>query len=138
MVKEIIKDTEFLSKTSEKVEFEESKEIIQDLLDTSNHYKDICVGLAAPQIGILKKIIVVKSGNSFFPMINPTIIKKFGKKFISIEGCLSLEGERKVDRYQSVMVNYMDKTGKTQTRTFSGLTSVIIQHEVDHLNGVLI
>lgn len=138
MIKEIIKDTEFLSKPSERVGIEESKEIVQDLLDTANKHIDVCAGLAAPQIGILKKVIVVRNGDTFFPMINPTIIKKSGRKFVNVEGCLSLEGERQVDRVETVMVNYQDKSGKSQTKTFSGRTSIIIQHETDHLKGILI
>lgn len=138
MIKEIVKDTEFLTQKSEQVSLEEAQEIITDLLDTANHHIDNCAGLAAPQIGVHKKVIVVRNGNSFFPMVNPMIIKKSGKKFVNNEGCLSLEGSRSVERYENVLVNYTDGRGKRQTKSFNGIMSVIVQHEVDHLNGKLI
>lgn len=139
MIKEIVKDTEFLTQKSEQVSVEEAQEIIADLLDTANHHSDNCAGLAAPQIGVHKKVIVIrKDKNSFYPMVNPVIIRKIGKKFINNEGCLSLEGSRNVERYPSVMVGFMDRNGKKVTKTFSGISSIIIQHETDHLNGILI
>ena len=138
MIKEIVKDTEFLTQKSEQVSLEEAQEIITDLLDTANHHIDNCAGLAAPQIGVLKKVIVVRKDDHFFPMVNPMIIKKSGKKFVNNEGCLSLEGTRSVERYSNVLVNYMDGKGKRQTKSFNGLLAVIVQHETDHLNGKLI
>lgn len=138
MIKEIIKDINVLTQKSEKVELDEAIEIVVDLIDTAIHHIDRCVGLAAPQIGILKKVIVVRMNNVFYPMINPTILKKFGNQFNSVEGCLSLEGERTVKRHKSVMVNYQDVSGKKLTKTFTGFIATIIQHEVDHLNGKLI
>lgn len=138
MIKEIVKDENFLTKKSEIVEITEAQEIITDLLDTAKHHIDNCVGLAAPQIGVLKKVIVVRNGDSFVPMINPTIIKRVGTKFLNKEGCLSLDGERTVCRYPSVMVSFTDRNGKKQIKTFNGFTSIIIQHETDHLSGKLI
>ena len=138
MIKEIVKDTEFLTQKSEQVSVEEAQEIITDLLDTAGHHIDNCCGLAAPQIGILKKVIVVRNGNAFFPMINPVVIKKDGRKFVNNEGCLSLEGTRSVNRYSSVLVGYLDKSGKRIVKTFTGLLAIIVQHETDHLNGILI
>ena len=138
MIKEIVKDENILTQKSEQVSIEEAQEIITDLLDTANHHIDNCAGLAAPQIGVLKKVIVVRNGNSFFPMVNPMIIKKSGKKFVNTEGCLSLEGCRSVERYENILVNYTDGRGKRQTKSFNGIMSVIVQHEVDHLNGKLI
>ena len=138
MIKEIVKDENFLTQKSEQVTFEEAQEIITDLLDTASHHIDDCAGLAAPQIGVLKKVIVVRNGNSFFPMVNPMIIKKSGQKFVNNEGCLSLEGTRSVERYPSVLVSYQDRTGKRLTKTFNGLLAIIVQHETDHLNGKLI
>ena len=138
MIKEIVKDTEFLTQKSEAVTVEEAQEIITDLLDTANHHIDECAGLAAPQIGVHKKVIVVRNGNSFFPMVNPMIIKKSGRKFVNNEGCLSLEGSRNVERFPTVLVSYMDGRGKRVTKTFNSLLAVIIQHEVDHLHGKLI
>lgn len=138
MVREIIKDENILTQKSERVELEEAKEIISDLLDTAKAHIDNCAGLAAPQIGILKKVIVVRNGNTFFPMINPVILKRTGNQFSSKEGCLSLEGERVVKRYPSILVSYQDINGKKLTKTFNSFLSVIIQHETDHLNGKLI
>lgn len=138
MIREIVKDINVLTQKSEPVDLDEAKEIIVDLFDTAIEHQDNCVGLAAPQIGILKKVIVVRMENAFYPMINPTILKKFGNQFNSTEGCLSLEGERTVKRHKSVMVNYQDVTGKKLTKTFTGFIATIIQHEVDHLNGKLI
>lgn len=138
MIKEIVKDESILTQQSEKVEIEEAQEIITDLLDTAHHHIDNCAGLAAPQIGVLKRVIVVRNGNTFFPMINPVIVKKNGKKFVNTEGCLSLDGCRKVERYSSVLVWYMDKSGKFITKTFNDALAIIIQHETDHLNGKLI
>ena len=138
MIREIVKDIEFLTQKSEPVSLEESKEIVGDLLDTANFYGDECAGLAAPQIGVHKRVVVIRNGNNFYPMINPIIVRKMGKKFINNEGCLSLEGSRSVERFSSVLVSYMDKNGKRQTKTFNGISSIIVQHETDHLNGVLI
>jgi peptide deformylase len=138
MIREIIKDENILTQKSERVELVEAKEIISDLLDTAKAHINNCVGLAAPQIGILKKVIVVRDGNTFFPMINPIIIKRTGNQFSSKEGCLSLEGERIVKRHPSILVSYQDINGKKLTKTFNSFLSVIIQHETDHLNGKLI
>lgn len=138
MIKEIIKDEEFLTQKSEAVTLEEAQEIITDLLDTASYHIDNCVGLAAPQIGVHKRVVVIRNGNNFFPMINPVVIKKSGKKFVNHEGCLSLEGTRAVERYPSVLVGYIDKSGKRITKTFTGLSAIIVQHETDHLNGILI
>jgi peptide deformylase len=138
MVREIVKDENILIQKSERVELEEAKEIISDLLDTAKAHIDNCVGLAAPQIGILKKVIVVRDGNTFFPMINPVILKRTGNQFSSREGCLSLDGERIVKRHPSILVSYQDINGKKLTKTFNSFLSVIIQHETDHLNGKLI
>ena len=138
MVREIVKDTNILTQKSEKVELEEAQEIAIDLIDTANHHVKNCVGLAAPQIGILKKVIVVKIEHMFYPMINPTILKKIGTPRNNVEGCLSLEGERTVKRHSSIMVRYQDIAGKTFTKTINGILAIIVQHEVDHLDGKLI
>ena len=138
MVREIIKDENILTQKSERVELAEAKEIISDLLDTAKAHIDNCAGLAAPQIGVLKKVVVVRDGNTFFPMINPVILKRTGSQFNSKEGCLSLEGERIVKRHPSILVSYQDHSGKKLTKTFNSMLSIIVQHEVDHLNGKLI
>jgi peptide deformylase len=138
MIKEIVKDEAILTLKSETVSMEEAKEIIADLLDTAKAHIDNCAGLAAPQIGVNKRVVVVRNGDSFFPMVNPVVVKKTGKKFLNHEGCLSLDGIRAVERYPSVLVNYTDGKGKRQTKTYNGTLAIVIQHETDHLNGVLI
>lgn len=138
MIKEIVKDEAILTQKSETVSMEEAKEIIADLLDTAKAHIDNCAGLAAPQIGVNKRVVVVRNGDSFFPMVNPVVVKKTGKKFLNHEGCLSLDGIRAVERYASVLVNYTDGKGKRQTKTYNGTLAIVIQHETDHLNGVLI
>ena len=138
MIKEIVKDEEILTKKSETVSIEEAQEIVTDLLDTAKAHIDNCAGLAAPQIGVNKRVVVVRNGDSFFPMVNPVVVKKTGKKFLNHEGCLSLDGIRAVERYASVLVSYTDGKGKRQTKTFNGTLAIVIQHETDHLNGVLI
>lgn len=139
MIKEIVKDEAILTQKSEPVSVEEAQEIITDLLDTAQAHVDECIGLAAPQIGVNKKVIVIRNGqDSFYPMINPVVVRKIGKKFLNNEGCLSLEGTRNVERYPSVLVGYTDKNGKRITKTFNGLSAIVVQHETDHLNGILI
>ena len=139
MIKEIVKDENILTQKSDAVTFEEAQEIITDLLDTANAHIDDCAGLAAPQIGVNKKVIVIRNGqDSFYPMINPVVVRKIGKKFLNNEGCLSLEGTRNVERYPSVLVGYTDKNGKRITKTFNGISAIVVQHETDHLNGILI
>jgi peptide deformylase len=138
MIKEIVKDETILTQKSEQVSIEEAQEIITDLLDTARAHIDECAGLAAPQIGINKRVVVIRNGDSFFPMVNPVVVKKSGKKFLNSEGCLSLEGIRNVERYPSVLVGYIDKSGKRITKTFNGRLAIVVQHETDHLNGILI
>ena len=138
MVREIVKDEEFLTRKSETVSVEEAQEIITDLLDTANAHSIECAGLAAPQIGILKRVVVVRNGDTFHPMMNPAILKHSGKRFINSEGCLSLEGIRSVERSTSVLVTYVNASGKRLTKTFSGMPALIIQHEVDHCDGIVI
>lgn len=138
MVKEIVKDETILTQKSETVSVEEAQEIITDLFDTANAHLEECAGLAAPQIGVHKRVVVIRGGDTFWPMINPVIIKHSGRRFINSEGCLSLDGVRSVERSTSVLVAYMDRSGKRITKTFNGMPAIIIQHEIDHLNGKLI
>lgn len=138
MVKDIVKDEEFLTKQSEKFIIGEDDHIIEDLIDTANAHKDECAGLAAVQIGYHKRAIVVKMGDTFVPFVNPRIIQKFGQRYTIWEGCLSIEGKREVKRNTGVRVAYTDKSGKERIIPYTGYTAEIIQHEVDHLNGVLI
>lgn len=109
----------------------------QDLIDTLEANKTRCVGLAANMIGELKRIIVVSDGGKPLLMYNPEILRRTGE-FQAEEGCLSLEGVRRVVRYRKVFVRYQDKEFVERTQKFSGWTAQIIQHEVDHCDGIVV
>lgn len=138
MVREIIKDSDILTQQSKPFVFGQDDHIIQDLLDTANANKERCAGLAAIQLGVPKRVILVRQDNQFVPFINPTIIKRSPGWYYAQEGCLSLDGQRSVKRNHTIMVSYTTTNGKRHTKQFSGYTAQIIQHEVDHCNGVLI
>ena len=136
MVRNIVKDVMFLSKKAEKVT-EKDKFIANDLLDTLNANKDRCVGLAANMIGYNKAVICVSAGLYDFVMINPVITNRSGE-YETEEGCLSLIGERKCVRYNEIEVDYLDVNFERRHGKYSGFVAEIIQHEVDHTNGVVI
>ena len=136
MVRNIVKDVMFLSKKAEKAT-EKDKFIANDLLDTLNANKDRCVGLAANMIGYNKSIICVSAGLYDFVMINPVITNKKGE-YQTKERCLSLIGERKCTRYKEIEVDYLDINFNKKHEDFSGFVAEIIQHEIDHTNGVVI
>lgn len=138
MVKEIVKDEAILRQKSEVFKLGEDDYLIEDMLDTANAHKEICAGLACIQIGVPKRVILVRQGSKFIPFINPMIIHKSKKTYIAREGCLSLDGIRTVKRHTSVKVVFTDTHGKRQVKDFIGSTAEIIQHECDHLNGILI
>ena len=136
MVKNIVKDIMFLSQKSEKAT-EKDKYIAQDLLDTLKANKDRCVGLAANMIGYNKAIICISGGIYDFIMINPSITNK-KEEYQTEEGCLSLTGVRKTTRYENIEVEYYDMNWKKQRQKLSGWPAQICQHELDHLEGILI
>ncbi len=137
MVRELVHEPEFLALKSE-LATKDDLPIAQDLLDTLDAHKDSCVGMAANMIGELKRIIVFVNDGSYMTMFNPVIIQK-SQPFDGLEGCLSLLGEpRKVRRYKTIKVKYQNKQFQTRLKTFGGYTAQIIQHEVDHCNGILI
>lgn len=136
MIKEIVKDVMFLSQKAEKAT-EEDKYVANDLLDTLKANKDRCVGLAANMIGYNKAIICVSGGFYDFIMINPVITKKRGE-YQTEEGCLSLIGERKCKRYSEIEVDYFDINFSKQHGKYTGFVAEIIQHEIDHTNGIII
>ena len=136
MVKKIVKDPLFLAQKSVAAT-EADKQVVTDLLDTLRANLDHCVGMAANMIGVKKNIIVVAAGPFQFPMINPVITKKNGK-YQTEEGCLSLEGVRPCTRYQEIEVDYLDQNFKKQHGKYSGWTAQIIQHEIDHCDGMVI
>ena len=136
MIKELIHDPIFLSMKSA-VATKEDLQVAEDLLDTLTAHKDGCVGMAANMIGVRKRIIVVNMGLVNVAMVNPVIVSQSGP-YETEEGCLSLEGVRKTTRYEEIEVEYQDMDFKTMKRKFTGWTAQIIQHEVDHCNGIII
>ncbi|MDD3137804.1 MAG: peptide deformylase [Lachnospiraceae bacterium] len=126
----------FLAQKSEPAT-EADKQVVQDLVDTLRANLDHCVGMAANMIGVKKNIIVVVAGPVQFPMINAAITKKTGA-FQTEEGCLSLEGVRPCTRYKEIEVDYLDQNFKKQHGKYSGWTAQIIQHELDHVAGIVI
>lgn len=138
MVRDIIKDPGILSQKSSPFIQAEDNHLIADMMDTANAHKDRCAGLACIQIGIPKRVILVRQEDKFIPFINPVIVKRSAKTYYTQEGCLSLDGERTVRRHSSVMVVWTDMKGKRKTKEFTGFTAEVLQHEIDHCNGVLI
>jgi len=136
MVKTIVKDPLFLALKSEPAT-EADRQVVTDLLDTLRANLEHCVGMAANMIGVRKRIIVVAAGPFLFALINPVITKKTGA-FQTKESCLSLEGERFCTRYKEIEVDYLDQNFKKQHGKYSGWTAQIIQHEVDHCDGIVI
>ena len=136
MIRPIIHDPLFLAQKSA-VATEADRQIITDLLDTLHASLDRCVGMAANMVGERKRIIVFCNGPMQMVMVNPEMIAKSGE-YEAEEGCLSLAGLRKTKRYRKITVKYQDQTFRQLTGTFEGFTAQIIQHEIDHCNGILI
>ncbi|MBE6919276.1 MAG: peptide deformylase [Ruminococcaceae bacterium] len=136
MVREIMKDPIFLAQKSAPATAEDSA-IGQDLLDTLAAHKDGCVGMAANMIGVAKRIIVFDDEGAYTLMYNPEIVK-CSQPYEAEEGCLSLPGIRKTKRYRSIKVRYQNLDFAVRLKTFTGWTAQIIQHEIDHCNGILI
>ena len=136
MIREICKDEFFLSLKAEPATVDDLA-IAQDLLDTLAAHKDGCVGMAANMIGVNKRIIVFDNDGEHMVMLNPEILKK-STPYDAEEGCLSLSGTRKTKRYQTIKVQWQNEQLQTRVKNFSGWTAQIIQHEIDHCEGVLI
>ena len=136
MEKPIVRDTFFLRKKSEKTEPADLPDVM-NLVDTFNSRRDTCVGMAANMIGVSKRFIVVDFMNQPLVMINPSITAKSGR-YETQEGCLSLSGKRDAVRYEKITVGYQDMQFRKHTQTFTGFTAQIIQHEIDHCDGILI
>ena len=137
MVRPICRDVLLLSRKSETA----GKEDIQtalDLADTLRANSARCVGMAANMIGVLKNIIAVSTDNGIVVMLNPVIVGHSKESYEASEGCLSLSGERMAKRYKSVAVEYRDLNMKKQRGMYTDFTAQIIQHEIDHLSGILI
>ena len=136
MVRTIVKDIFFLGQKSEPATKSDIS-VGKDLQDTLEVNRADCVGMAANMIGVNKAIIAVNMGFMNVAMFNPKIVKRNGK-YETEEGCLSLDGVRKCVRYQEIKVEYEDINFKRQRQKYSGWTAQIIQHECDHLNGIII
>lgn len=136
MVREIVKDEKFLSLKSEDAD-ERDKALIDDLVDTFKANREHCVGMAMNMIGVRKNIITVAIGPIELVMINPVIVNKSGE-YRTKECCLSLEGERECVRHKTIDVEYLNASFKKRKGTFSGFTAEVIEHEIDHLHGILI
>ena len=137
MVREVIHDPILLARKSVPATREDLT-VAQDLLDTLAANKDACVGMAANMIGVCKRIIVFDNEGVYMTMLNPEIIKQ-SDPYETEEGCLSLlGGPRKTKRYQKIKVQYQTLDFQTRLISFSGWTAQIIQHEIDHCNGILI
>ena len=136
MIRDIMRDTFFLQQKSIPAT-PLDKPIAMDLLDTLKAHADECVGMAANMIGAAKCIIVVNLGPVNMVMFNPKIVKQKGP-YKTSEGCLSLVGQRDTTRFKKIEVEFQDMNFKKQKMNFSGFPAQIIQHEIDHLQGILI
>lgn len=136
MKRPIVHDPLFLAQKSEPAT-EADRQVIIDLVDTLRANLDRCVGMAANMIGEKKRIIVFCNGLMQMVMVNPQIIAKSGE-YETEEGCLSLAGTRKTKRYRKITVSYQDQAFHPRKGTFEGFIAQIIQHEIDHCNGILI
>ena len=136
MIQKIVRDVFFLGQKSVPAQHEDTL-VGKDLQDTLRANQDRCVGMAANMIGVRKRIIIVNMGIMNVVMYNPVIVRK-DSPYETEEGCLSLEGVRKTTRYQNIEVEYFDTSWKKRRQKYSGWTAQIIQHEVDHLDGVII
>ena len=136
MVKPIMRDAFFLNQKSEEAT-KVDLPVAQDLEDTLKANRERCVGMAANMIGYRKRIIIVATGLADIVMINPIITEK-SEPYETEEGCLSLPGVRKTTRFNKITVRYFDKKFAEHTQSFSGYIAQIIQHECDHLEGILI
>lgn len=136
MIRNIVKDVSFLAQKSE-IATKDDVGVVNDLIDTLNANLDNCVGMAANIIGVKKRILVFTVGSIIVPMINPVILKK-EKTYEAEESCLSLIGFRKTIRYENIEVEYLDINFKKHKQAFTGFTAQIIQHEVDHFEGIII
>lgn len=137
MIKEIIKDPIFLAQKSLDATIDDL-DIIQDLKDTLKAHAHECVGMAANMIGYKKKILIFFDENHIVVMLNPVLLQHSNNAYTTQEGCLSHQGMRTTKRYNKIKVQYQDENMKIKTKTYSGFTAQIIQHEMDHFNGILI
>ena len=136
MIREICRDEAFLAQKAEPAGAGDL-DTARDLLDTLIAHKDGCVGMAANMIGVNKRMIAFDNEGEYTVMLNPVIVKKSGA-YEAEEGCLSLTGTRKTKRFKSIKVQWQNEKLQTRLKTFTGWTAEIIQHEIDHCEGILI
>ncbi|MBR2263112.1 MAG: peptide deformylase [Firmicutes bacterium] len=136
MIRPIVRDIMFLSLRSEDAT-QADLPIGQDLMDTLAAHREACVGMAANMIGVRKRVIIMQIGLLPLVMFNPVIVQR-SSPFETEEGCLSLDGVRKTTRYQQIEVEYRDMRWKKHRDKYAGWTAQIIQHEVDHCDGIII
>lgn len=136
MIREICRDETFLAQKAAPATADDLA-TAQDLLDTLTAHKDGCVGMAANMIGVCKRIIAFDNEGTYMVMFNPVIVRQSGP-YEAQEGCLSLTGVRKTKRFQTIKVQWQNEQFQTRLKTFTGWTAEIIQHEIDHCDGVLI
>ena len=137
MIRDICRDEAFLAQKAEPAT-PEDMQTAADLLETLEHHRDGCVGMAANMIGVCRRIIVFDNEGAYMTMFNPEIIKRDGA-YETEEGCLSLlGGSRRCTRFKTVKVRWQTADFQTRVKNFSGFTAQIIQHEIDHCDGILI
>ena len=136
MIRDICRAETFLAQRTERAGLEDL-EAARDLLDTLAAHKEGCVGMAANMIGVNKRIIAFDNEGEYMVMLNPVIVKQSGP-YETEEGCLSLTGRRKTKRFQTIKVQWQNEKLQTRLKTFTGWTAEIIQHEIDHCDGILI
>lgn len=136
MIKPIVA-SELLLRAKSKQATAEDAEIARNLLDTLRAHAHECVGMAANMIGERKRIIAVNDNDTYLAMLNPEVLSHAGE-YQTEEGCLSLSGTRPTTRWKTIKVTWQDEKMRRRTKTFTGFTAQIIQHEIDHCNGVVI
>ena len=136
MVRPVIRDTFLLSQKSAPAT-PDDLDVVRDLIDTLAANRERCVGMAANMIGVLRRFIAVMDGEKILVMLNPEIVKA-SEPYETEEGCLSLTGVRKTKRFRKIKVQYQNEQMQLRLKTFTGWTAQIIQHEIDHCNGILI
>ena len=136
MIREICKDETFLAQKAAPATAA-ALGVAQDLMETLIAHKDGCVGMAANMIGVNKRIIAFENDGEYMVMFNPVIVKQSGA-YETDEGCLSLTGTRKTKRHKVIKVQWQNEKFQTRLKTFTGWTAEIIQHEIDHCEGILI
>ena len=136
MIREICRDETFLAQKAAPATADDLA-TAQDLLDTLTAHRDGCVGMAANMIGVCKRIIAFDNEGTYMVMFNPVIVRQSGP-YEAQEGCLSLSGVRKTKRFQTIKVQWQNEQFQTRLKTFTGWTAEIVQHEIDHCEGILI